>query len=89
MEGSRHWGKRQDGALAADTFNRLVDRCDGNPPAGTIGAYRVIYEGLPEDAQFEFLVRVAGHLALRLSKDLPDSVSRAGELMAEWFLKPR
>ena len=83
------WGKCQDGVLAAIAFNRLVDRFDGNPPAGTIGAYRVIYESLPEDAQFEFLVRVAGHLALRLSEIEADGEGRAGELMAEWFLKPR
>jgi len=83
------WRTRGEAMRAAGGFNRLVDQNAAWVPAETIDAYRAACDASPEDAQFEFLAVVAGHLTLRLAAGAPDPITRAAALLAEWFLRAR
>jgi hypothetical protein len=83
------WPTRRQAARAAAGFNELVDRYAGQVPAGVVAAYRAACDASPAGPQYAFLVAVAGHLTLHLAASGPDPITRAAELLAVWFLRPR
>lgn len=84
----QRWDSPADGRAAARGFNRLIDANPEAPPANALGDYRAAFNASAEVAQFEFLIVVAGHLAMRLADTYPDSVDRAAHLLIVWFLVP-
>jgi hypothetical protein len=84
-----NWTDRAHAAQAVDAFSRLVDRYAEEVPADMLAVYREALDASSEEAQGEFLIAVAGQLNLRLAEAGPDAVTRAGALLAAWFLRPR
>ena len=74
--------------MTAERINELFDHFGENIPAEALQSCRAVYAAADEQSRFEFLIRTASHLTLRLSEECADPIDRAGHLLVEWFLAP-